>query len=184
MSTFRDLPSDGFEPQHFRPLTATDFLGLEQAPSLKGLLKPFKSKGDVELWCRQCERQRDGLARLAQRLLEQATAYPLNLLPVVLAQQSTGTGTTFLRWRNADRSAMGVSLWARLIGQDSTPMSLVPELHALELQRIVLNMQMSLLHTLARQASECAQKIAAADAAYLARMSRGANPAHERGEQA
>lgn len=161
-----------FQPAHFQPLTSTDFMGLEHSASLKGLLKPFKSKGELDAWATQCERQRDGLVRLAQRLLAQAAAYPLNLLPVVLAQQSTGAGTAFLRWRNSDRSAMGVSLWTRLLGQDSTPITLVQELHALELERIVLNMQMSLMHTLARQARECAQKMGAADSTYLQRMAR------------
>ena len=159
-------------PTLFQPLTSTDFIALEHSASLKGLLRPFKSKGDLEGWANQCERQRDGLSTLAQRLLSQATGYPLNLLPVVLAQQSTSAGTMFLRWRNADRSAMGVALWARLIGQTSTPPALARELYALELERIVLNMQISLLHTLARQARECAHKMSAAAAAYEQRTGR------------
>jgi len=34
----------------------------------------------------------------------------------------------------------------------------------------VLNMQISLLHTLARQASDCASKVGQAEAVYLRRM--------------
>lgn len=163
-----------FAPTLFSPLTPTDFIALEQAASLKGLLRPFKSKGELDAWASQCERQRDGLGRLAQRLLSQATAYPLNLLPVVLAQQRTSAGTTFLRWRNADRSAMGVALWAHVIGNGATPPTLARELFALELERIVLNMQISLTHTLARQARECAQKMGAAEIAYQQRIGRSA----------
>ena len=165
-------------PRFFTPLEATDFMALEQSASLKGLLKPFKSKGELELWSRQCEGLRDALAGLAQRLLSQATAYPLNLFPVVLAQQTTSAGTTFLRWRNADRSAMGVALWARCIGQSATPKSLADELFALELERIVLNMQISLTHTLARQALECAQKMGEAEATYQQRLGRSAPAAN------
>ncbi len=161
-------------PSHFTPLTPADFIALEQAASLKGLLKPFKSKGELEAWASQCERQRDGLTHLAQRLLSQATGYPLNLLPVVLAQQRTSAGTTFLRWRNADRSAMGVALWARVVGNSATPSALARELLALEVERVVLNMQISLLHTLARQAYECAQKLGAAELAYQQRRGRSA----------
>jgi Protein of unknown function (DUF3158) len=168
-----------FTPTLFQPVTPTDFIALEQAASLKGLLRPFKSKGELNAWANQCEQQRDGLAHLAQRLLSQATAYPLNLLPVVLAQQSTSAGTTFLRWRNADRSAMGVALWARQIGHSSTPPALARELYALELERIVLNMQISLLHTLARQARECAHKMSAAEAAYQQRTGRIASLTHK-----
>ncbi len=39
-------------------------------------------------------------------------------------------------------------------------------MHAIELQRITLNMQISLLHTLGRQAQECASKAAEAEDAY------------------
>jgi hypothetical protein len=40
----------------------------------------------------------------------------------------------------------------------------------MELQRIVLNMQISLTHSIARQALECANKAAQAEAAYLRRV--------------
>ncbi|MGV8241896.1 DUF3158 family protein, partial [Pseudomonas aeruginosa] len=52
----------------------------------------------------------------------------------------------------------------------STPVNLLADLPALELQRITLNMQISLLHTLGRQAQECASKAAQADDAYLRRL--------------
>src|SRR3546814_17188602 len=78
--------------------------------------------------------------------------------------QATGAGTTFLRWRNLDRSSMGVALWEALLANPATPASLIDELYAMELQRIVLNMQISLTHSIARQALECASKAAQAEA--------------------
>jgi hypothetical protein len=96
--------------------------------------------------------------------------HPFHLLPVELAQQTTGAGTTFLRWRKHDRSAMGVALWQELMASTSTPVNLLADLHAIELQRITLNMQISLLHTLGRQAQECASKAAEAEDAYLRRL--------------
>ena len=114
---------------------------------------------------------RDELITLAQRqVLPQARAYPFSLLGVQLAQQTTGAGTTFLRWRNLDRSSMGVALWEALLANPATPASLIDELYAIELQRIVLNMQISLTHSIARQALECANKAAQAEAAYLRRV--------------
>lgn len=153
--------------RHFRPLEHTDFQRLEHAPFLKGLLKPFKGKGALEDWAGQCEALRDGLIALAQRqVLRQASSYPFSLLPVRLAQQKTGRGTTFLRWRNADRTVMGTALWSDLITSPRTSTALRPDLLALEHQRLVLNLQISLLHTLARQARDCADRIAHADATY------------------
>lgn len=154
----------------FTPLEQADFRQLEHAGYLKGLLEPFKGKGTLETWASQCQALRDGLVVLAQRrVLPQARAYPFSLLGVQLAQQTTGAGTTFLRWRNLDRSAMGVALWEELLTQRSTPASLIGDLYAMERQRIVLNMQISLTHSIARQASECASKLAHAEAVYLRR---------------
>lgn len=156
-------------PRFFDPLQQRDFQRLEHAASLKGLLKPFKDKGELLDFAVGCEALRDALMGLAQRLLSDATAYPFNLLPVALTQQTTAAGTAFLRWRNADRSAMGVALWAALIDDPATPLQMLDELFALELERVALNMQVSLTHTLARQARECAQKMTHAESIYQRR---------------
>ncbi|MBF1164648.1 MAG: DUF3158 family protein [Dechloromonas agitata] len=155
----------------FTALEQTAFQRLEHAGYLKGLLRPFKGKGALEVWASQCEALRDELIALAQRqVLTQARGHPFNLLPIQLAQQVTGAGTAFLRWRNLDRSSMGVALWQEMVANPATPLGLVGDLHAMETQRAVLNMQISLLHTLARQARECASKLAQADEVYLRRV--------------
>lgn len=162
---------DQNQPRHFQPLEQQDFLRLEHAAYLKGLLKAFKGKGSLEDWASQCHALRDDLIALAQqRLLPQVSGYPFRLLPIELAQQTTGAGTTFLRWRKPDRSAMGVILWRAMMASPGTPKNLLADLHALEHQRIVLNMQISLLHTLGRQARDCANKMAEADDLYLRRL--------------
>ena len=155
----------------FVALEQADFQRLEHAGYLKGLLQPFKGTGSLEIWASQCAALRDDVIGLAQRrVLPQARAYPFSLLDVQLAQQATGAGTTFLRWRNLDRSSMGVALWEALLANPATPASLIDELYAMELQRIVLNMQISLTHSIARQALECASKATQAEAAYLRRV--------------
>ena len=155
----------------FVALEQADFQRLEHAGYLKGLLQPFKGKGSLEAWASQCTALRDGVIGLAQRrVLPQARAYPFSLLGVQLAQQTTGAGTTFLRWRNLDRSSMGVALWEALLANSATPAALIDELYAMELQRIVLNMQICLTHSSARQAQAGANKAAQAEAAYLRRV--------------
>ena len=164
-------PSSTGQPARFLPLEQADFQRLKHGSYLKGLLQPFKGKGSLETWASQCAALRDDVIGLAQRrVLPQARAYPFSLLDVQLAQQATGAGTTFLRWRNLDRSSMGVALWEALLANPATPASLIDELYAMELQRIVLNMQISLTHSIARQALECANKAAQAEAAYLRRV--------------
>ncbi|RUS67441.1 hypothetical protein CUZ56_01386 [Saezia sanguinis] len=157
---------------YFEPLGQAAFLSLEYSAFLKGLLKPFKGKGELESWANQCERLRDGVIHLAQeKLLRQAQSFPFALLSTRYALQSTGTGTSFLRWRNADRSLMGVHLWQKMMAAPQTPQHLIDDLYQMEVQRAVVNMQISILHTIAKQARDCAKKVDAAQAHYLKRCS-------------
>lgn len=162
---------------YFTPLDQNDFEQLVHTAYLKGLFQPFKGKGCLELWASQCSTLRDELIGLAQqRILTQTRRYPFNLLSAQLAQQPTGAGTNLLRWRNPDRSSMGVALWERCMESDATPNLLMDDLFALEQQRIVLNMQISLSHTLARQGSDCAIKLAQAEAVYQRCVTRRTMP--------
>ncbi len=81
--------------RHFQALQQTDFLRLEHAAYLKGLLKPFKGKGALEDWANQCFALRDDMIGLAQRTNER-----LSLPPV-----GCGTGPT-KHWRRHDLSAL------------------------------------------------------------------------------
>lgn len=175
----------GTSRSRFVGLEQADFQRLEHAAYLKGLLKPFKGKGALETWASQCRELRDDMVELAQRrVLLQTGAYPFRLLPVELAQQPTGAGTTFLRWRRLDRSAMGVALWQEMLLSSATPDNLVDDLFAMELQRIVLNMQISLTHSIARQALECASKMGQAEATYLHRLEAGGAPTPKTSKEA
>jgi hypothetical protein len=64
---------------------------------------------------------------------------------------------------------MGVALWEEMLASPATPAPLLEDLLAMEEQRIVLNMQVSLLHTLAREARDCVSKMAWAEDIYLRR---------------
>lgn len=157
-------------PTRFASLEQADFQRMEHAAYLKGLLKPFKGKGALDAWAAQCTALRDGLISLAQeRVLPQARGFPFNLLSVHLGQQTTGAGTSFLRWRNLDRSSMGTALWEGLMADPTTPASLIGDLYAMELQRIALNLQISLTHSIARHAQDSAQKMAQAEVVYWKR---------------
>ncbi|NWB99556.1 DUF3158 family protein [Pseudomonas gingeri] len=163
----------GVEAKHdaFRPLQHTAFCAVKHAAFFKGLLKPFKGKGELLQFGEACSELTGSLIELAiEGVLAQAEQYPFTLLPIRLTRQSTGAGTVFLRWCRVDRSKMGVDLWAELIGDMRTSINLLPDLYALELQRIVINMQISLAHSLSRQAYLCAGKVEVADQVYRQRM--------------
>lgn len=155
----------------FNPLQQSAFLALEHSSSLKGFLKVMEDEEDLEHLACACEGIRDQLIELSRsKILSQLKTYPFSLLPVQLAQQTTGSGTAFLRWRKVDRSAMGVHIWEELLLSPATPSHLLKDLYAIELQRIVLNMQISLLHSIAKQSHECAEKITHAKAVLQKRL--------------
>ena len=119
-----------------------------------------------------CSQLMSSLVRLAtEEVLVQAERYPFTLLPIRMTRQSTGAGTVFLRWSRMDRSRMGVDLWSELVSDSRTPLNLIPDLYAMELQRIAINMQISLTHSISRQAFLCSTKMRAAEAVYQQRIS-------------
>lgn len=155
----------------FQPLQQTVFASLQHAPFYKGLLKPFKGKGELDQLAEQCRSLAADLNALAQeRVLAQAQRYPFTLLPIRLTHQVTSAGTVFLRWQKVGTRQMGVQLWQELCQDTKTPESMLADLHALEQQRIALNMQISLVHSIGRQAAECAEKMSQADAVYTERL--------------
>ncbi|NWA05401.1 DUF3158 family protein [Pseudomonas gingeri] len=167
---------DGPKQVAFQPLQQSAFSALEHGAFLKGLLKPFKGKGELIEMGDWCCALTEGLVELAmQNVLAQAERYPFTLLPIRLVRQSTGAGTVFLRWSRMDRSKMGVDLWAELMSDERTPFSLISDLYALEIQRIIINMQISLTHSISRQAFLCAGKVDLAERAYQRRMLQHAN---------
>ena len=167
-----DKSMQGSKHTSFQPLQQTAFSELEHAAFLKGLLKPFKGKGELMQFGDECSQLVSRLILLAtEQVLAQAERYPFTLLPIRMMRQSTGAGTVFLRWSRMDRSKMGVDLWGDLVLDGRTPDSLVSDLLEMERQRVVVNMQISLVHSISRQAFLCASKIDTAEQIYQQRIS-------------
>ncbi len=141
----------------------TAYLSNKQTPSLKGLLKPFKGKGDFEVLEQQAQEAREGIAAMIQEINSLARKPPFSLLYASARLQNSQSGATHLRWVTKDLQGMGVQHWIDTMHHPSTPEHLLDELHTLEKLRITLNMQMSCMQFIMKQARECAAKIDAAD---------------------
>ncbi len=170
-----DSSSETLQQTAFRPLQQDAFQGLQQGASLKGLLKPFKGKGELNQFAEQCRVLEVGLKELAQDVLAQVRRHPFTLLPVRLTEQNTQAGTMFLRWQHVATRRMGVGVWAEMVGHPKTPIPMLQDLYVLELQRITLNMQISLIHSIGKQAAECAEKMGQAEAVLMERLQQGTN---------
>lgn len=144
-------------------LTSDAYRQLEHAASLKGLLKPFKGKGELEHLAQVAREIEAQLCHLMEAVVQQAGLPPYSLLDIRLVLQKTSAGSTFLRWRTHDFARMGVAVWERQIRNNALPQVVREGLHRFECERIALNLQMSVMHSLYRQASTCAIKMASAE---------------------
>ena len=144
-------------------LTADAYRQLEHAASLKGLLKPFKGKGELNHLAQVARDIEAQLGQLMEAVMQQAGRPPYSLLKMRLVRQNTGAGCTFLRWRSRDFVRMGVAVWEQQMANPALPPAVRDGLHRFECERIALNLQMSVVHSLLRQASTCAIKMASAE---------------------
>ncbi len=161
---------EGLQQGAFKPLQQGAYQALQQSASLKGLLKPFKGKGELDQLAAQCTALEAGVRELAQEVLDQVRQHPFALLPVRLIEQNTAAGTTFLRWQHVQTRRMGVGVWRWQLDQPKTSRQLLQDLFALEQHRITLNMQTTILHFIGKQAAECAEKMGQAEAEFQARL--------------
>jgi hypothetical protein len=156
-------PLTSAQPMPFDALTPDAYRQLEHAASLKGLLKPFKGKGELEHLAQVAREIEAQLCHLMAAVVQQAGQPPYSLLDMRLVLQNTSAGSTFLRWRTRDFARMGVAVWERQVGNQALPQVVREGLHRFECERIALNLQMSVVHSLYRQASTCAIKMASAE---------------------
>jgi len=157
------IPMNPAQSMPFDVLTPEAYRQLEHAASLKGLLKPFKGKGELEHLAQVARDIEAQLCRLMEAVMQQAGRTPYSLLDIHLVLQNTSAGSTFLRWRTRDFARMGVAVWEQQMANPALPQTVRQGLHRFECERIALNLQMSVTHSLFRQAITCAIKMASAE---------------------
>ncbi|MGE8362006.1 DUF3158 family protein [Pseudomonas sp.] len=146
-----------------RRLSTDAYREFAQGASLKGLLKPFKGKGELQQFADTILRLRTQVAELMGVMLAIMAQPPFVLLDLRLVIQHSATGTDFLRWRSPDFQRMGVQVWQAAVVHPHLHPELRQALYELETNRVVLNLQMSSLQSLYRQASSGVCKLEAAE---------------------
>lgn len=149
----RQSPSDYVEQAHYNKK-------VKEAPYLKGLLKPFKDKGEYEILEQQASAAREGIAAMMNEISDIWAKPPLSLLGVHMGVQPSSSGATHLRWRTRGRGQrMGVGVWSNAMTDMKMSEEMLDELHLLEILRLQTNMQMSCLQFIMKQARECQEKV-------------------------
>ena len=149
-----------------RRLSADAYREFEQGASLKGLLKPFKGKGELQQFAETILRLRTRVAGLMGVMLTIMAQPPFSLLDLRLVVQHSASGTDFLRWRSPDFQRMGVQEWQQAMALPHLAPSLREALYQLEVNRVTLNLQMSSLQSLYRQAETGVSKLHAAETIF------------------
>uniref|UniRef100_UPI003A959AC6 DUF3158 family protein n=1 Tax=Salmonella enterica TaxID=28901 RepID=UPI003A959AC6 len=137
----------------YRPLSASDWLAYES--SLKGLLRVREPLAMSQ----QATETKATLHQIQQRLLHRTWRWPLRYLPLMLCRGPARSGADFLRWRNQQNNRSGTAAWQTLIQDTSLQLTVREALLTIEQDRIVFNMQMSILTFILRQIRECSVKM-------------------------
>lgn len=146
-------------PPSFDGLTQAAYRQLEHAASLKGLLQPFKGKGELQALARVAQTLEVQVSGLMVALVRQTERLSGGRLSIRLVCQRSAAGSVYLRWRSLDYARMGVAVWDRQMADPALPEALRQALLRLELDRIGLNLQMSVLQSLYRQTANGALKM-------------------------
>ncbi|HAT6805130.1 TPA: DUF3158 family protein [Citrobacter freundii] len=137
----------------YRALSDTDWLAYESC--LKGLLRVREPL----LLARHATEAAASLHQIQTLVIHRAWRWPLQHLPLLLCRGPARSGADFLRWRNQQNNRSGIPGWQVLVQDTSRPQVVRDALLAIEHDRIVFNMQMSICTFILRQIRECTIKI-------------------------
>ncbi|EIZ8585534.1 DUF3158 family protein [Salmonella enterica subsp. enterica] len=137
----------------YRALSDADWLAYESC--LKGLLRVREPL----LLARHATEAAASLHQIQTLVIHRAWRWPLQHLPLLLCRGPARSGANFLRWRNQQNNRSGTPGWQALVQDTSLPQAVRDALLAIERDRIVFNMRMSVTTFILRQIRECAIKI-------------------------
>lgn len=143
-------------------LSDNDYERCARKSSLKGLLKAFKGKGELQELAQELQDIQEKLQQFPLLLKLAVYNLPVRTQPLILCSNPARSGVSYLRWRNLDNNRSGSTALQEVLRQPATSNELREALLAIEWQRQVLNMQLSVVTFMLRrcsQLSDAEQKI-------------------------
>lgn len=119
--------------------------------SLKGLLKAFKGKGELQALVQELREVRVQLQQCQPVLKQAVYELPGRNVPLILCSNPARSGISYLRWRNLDNNRSGSVALQEAIQQPDVTDELRDALMALEWRRQVLNTQLSVVMFMLRR---------------------------------
>lgn len=127
---------------------------------LKQLFSHLNTETDYKVLFEQVHQARAAFMDYQLEMVQRVRTSELqNLSIFMIKDKSSSSGGTFLRWRSMNHSGTGETVWQPLLSDKNVPEFLRNELVAVEKDRILVNMQISVFNYILRQLSECASKI-------------------------
>ncbi|MGF7433695.1 DUF3158 family protein [Pasteurella bettyae] len=127
---------------------------------LKQLFSHLETGTDYKILFEQVHQARTVFMDYQLEMVQRVKSSELQTLPIfMIKDKSSSSGGTFLRWRSMNHTGTGETVWQPLLSNKNVSESLRDELVAVEKDRILVNMQVSIFNYILRQLSECASKI-------------------------
>lgn len=133
--------------------------------NINGLMRNFfgvlSSPEEIKLLLAQIRTARDGMTANYPTLVRNITDTLVGTLPLLLYKDGSGSsaGAAYLRWRNLENSKSGQKAWENIVGDKRYSREVRASMVQIEKERLVLNMQVSVMTSIMRQLSECAEKM-------------------------
>ncbi|EAS1759761.1 DUF3158 family protein [Salmonella enterica] len=150
-------PPSESETLGYRALSDEDWRAYESC--LKGLLRVR----EPELLAHHATEAAATLHQIQTLVIHRAWRWPLQQLPLLLCRGPARSSANFLRWRNQQNNRSGLPGWQALVQDTSLSPPVREALLAIERDRIVFNMQMSICTFILRQIRECSVKMTDAE---------------------
>ncbi|MDY3123093.1 MAG: DUF3158 family protein [[Actinobacillus] rossii] len=133
---------------------------------LKQLFSHLGTEADYKILFEQVQQARSVFMDYQLDMVQRVRDSELQNLPIfMIKDKSSSSGGTFLRWRSMNHTGTGETVWHPLLTDKNVPEPLRNQLVAVEKDRILVNMQVSIFNYILRQLSECASKIEKVDKA-------------------
>lgn len=128
--------------------------------SLKQLFSELDSVQQYEYLNESLAAVREALMLQQHDMLHNVRQSELKVLPIhMIRDKASSSGGTFLRWRSFHAAKTGDSALTPIFDNARLPMELRQKLVSAEKERILINLQVSVLNFMMRQVSSAVEKI-------------------------
>ncbi|QLB12767.1 uncharacterized protein DUF3158 [Bisgaardia hudsonensis] len=127
---------------------------------LKQLFSHLDTETDYKILFEQVHQARAAFMDYQLNMIQRVRTSELQNLPIfMIKDKSSSSGGAFLRWRSMNHTGTGETVWQPLLTDKNMSEQLRDQLVAVEKDRILVNMQVSIFNYILRQLLECASKI-------------------------